>query len=191
MNEHLGLSLEAYYDGELTGRRRREVEAHLERCGPCQRELARLRSLSSLLQEVPAYEPITPPEQFVSQVRLQLPPRAAPLGYRALRLSWWSVPMLLLVGWGVLQSLGLVIALVLVALEAGLGEVLGLAPPSMSVVEELLALREGGWLGFLPVAGTVLPAVIILLQSVGTAIVAYGAWLVAWLLRSRGLKIEY
>lgn len=48
--------LTAYHDGELTSKRRRELERHLEECSSCAAELEQLRALSGLLgqAEVPA-----------------------------------------------------------------------------------------------------------------------------------------
>jgi anti-sigma factor RsiW len=43
----------AYHDGELPDAQRAEVEAHLASCEPCTGLLAELRSLSTLLAEVP------------------------------------------------------------------------------------------------------------------------------------------
>ena len=50
-------NLSAYVDGELTAAIREDVESHLEGCAECRAELASLRSLVSLLHQVPQIEP--------------------------------------------------------------------------------------------------------------------------------------
>ena len=48
MTEHVTAYLGAYHDGELRGRRLRQVEAHLAHCATCRAELERLRALAAL-----------------------------------------------------------------------------------------------------------------------------------------------
>lgn len=71
-NKHVTLWLQAYHDGELRGRKLEKVEAHLSACPECQAELAELAALSALLKSDPLPQLSTTPEQFVSQVGLQL-----------------------------------------------------------------------------------------------------------------------
>ena len=79
MSEHVLDWIGAYHDGELHGDRLRWVEAHLSTCAACQSELAALQNLAVRLQASPPMPARTPPEQFVAQVRLRLPPRSAPV----------------------------------------------------------------------------------------------------------------
>ena len=48
MNEHVTAWLGAYHDGELRGRRLRQVETHLAHCATCRAELERLRALTAI-----------------------------------------------------------------------------------------------------------------------------------------------
>jgi anti-sigma factor RsiW len=121
MNQHVMGWLGAYHDGELEESRRRQVEAHLQSCESCRAELNRLRALARLLQASPLPEGLTPPERFVSQVRLQLQPRPAqPAWQPVLEMGWRLAPLGLLGAWGFAQAVFLVSAAVLVALGAGL-----------------------------------------------------------------------
>jgi anti-sigma factor RsiW len=83
MSEHVLDWISAYHDGELHGDRLRWVEAHLHTCADCQAELAALQNLAVRLQASPPMPARTPPEQFVAQVQLRLPPRSAPVPGRA------------------------------------------------------------------------------------------------------------
>ena len=64
MSNHVTEWLNAYYDGELKGKRLQQVEEHLIECEACQAELESLQGLSALLQEVPAPE-FPSPERFL------------------------------------------------------------------------------------------------------------------------------
>ena len=58
MSEHPSHeSLQAYLDGELTQRERRDLEAHLQVCPDCAAELAQLRSLFQSIESLPS-EPL-------------------------------------------------------------------------------------------------------------------------------------
>ncbi len=72
MIEHVTDLLGAYVDGELHGLRLRQVEEHLARCAGCRKELADLRSLSSLLQNSVPMEAFTPADQFAANMVLRL-----------------------------------------------------------------------------------------------------------------------
>jgi len=104
MHENMRTLLNAYLDGELTGRRLLEMEAHLGSCAACRDELNELRHVSELLQADPAPE-FTPTERFVSQLTLNLPRR--PMQARSLQpasLTWWLVPAALLGAWFFVQT---------------------------------------------------------------------------------------
>ena len=51
MHEEMRTLLNAYLDGELHGRRLREMETHLAACADCRDELKELRLVSELLQQ--------------------------------------------------------------------------------------------------------------------------------------------
>src|SRR5512136_618477 len=94
MNDHVQGWLGAYHDGELEESRRRQVETHLQSCESCRAELGRLQALAHLLQAGPLPEGLTPPERFVSQVRLQLQPRPArPAWQSVLEMGWRLAPV--------------------------------------------------------------------------------------------------
>jgi len=133
MTEHVRAWLGAYHDGELRGRRLRQVEAHLAQCATCREDLERLQALAALLQESPAAENLMPPERFVAQVGLQLPRRPERSArQRALETGWRLVPLGLLGTWAFVQAVFAVAGGVLVALRMGLGGdvVAGLLPAS-------------------------------------------------------------
>ncbi len=122
MNEHITHWLGAYHDGELAGRRLRQVENHLEQCSFCQAELDRLQTLSSVLQESFATAPLTTPERFTQQVNLRLPRRPALTPrQRALQTIWHLIPVGLFGAWAFIQTGLIVLAVVMGALGAGIG----------------------------------------------------------------------
>ena len=114
MNEHMSAWIAAYHDGELPEARRGQVESHLQKCPACQAELEALKSLSALLQENPAMPVHTPPERFVAQVRLRLPPHPTPpASKQSLKTGWLALALGLLGMWAFLQAVLLVSGLVL------------------------------------------------------------------------------
>jgi anti-sigma factor RsiW len=122
MTQHMTDWLGPYYDGQLGGRRLRQVEAHLAHCATCRAELESLRALAVLLQEGPAAENLTSPERFVAQVGLRLPRRPErPAWQRALETGWRLVPLGLLGAWAFVQTVFVVAGVVLAALRMGLG----------------------------------------------------------------------
>ena len=123
MTKHVTAWLGAYHDGELRGRRLRQVEAHLAHCTMCRADLESLWALAALLQESPAAENLTPPESFVAQVGLQLPRRPErPAWQRVLETGWRLVPVGLLGAYVFVQTVFVVAGVVLGALQMGLGE---------------------------------------------------------------------
>ena len=197
MNQHVMEWLEAYHDGELEESRRRQVEAHLQSCESCRAELSRLQALAHLLQAPPLPEGLTPPERFVSQVRLQLQPRPAqPAWQSVLEVGWRLVPLGLLGAWGFAQAVFLVSAAVLVALGAGLDGnlamqwlpsaqdlwaiqvlTLPLSGLEAGTIGTVLQFLDVGWLSLWSFAlGTGLLVVIGLL---------YWSWLASWWVRQQ------
>lgn len=192
MNGHITSWLEAYHDGELHGRRLRQVEGHLAHCAACRAELESLRTLTSWLREAPPAERLLPPQRFVSQVGLRLPRRPVePAWKRALEAGWRLIPAGLLGAWAFVHTLFLISGAALGALRLGaLGDALmGLLPasqPGLSLLEILGSpleslndvarfllrlLGNGGPLGWPVTLNLALLVVIGLL---------YWSWLASW-----------
>ncbi|PWB69736.1 MAG: hypothetical protein C3F07_18670 [Anaerolineales bacterium] len=120
MSDHVTEWLNAYLDGELSGRRLHQVEEHLAECETCQSELESLQGLSALLQEVPAAESISP-ERFAAQVNLRLPHRPVKrTRNRIIEVGWWMVPVGLLAVWIFISTAILVSDMVSAANNIGL-----------------------------------------------------------------------
>ena len=99
MSDHVTEWLNAYFDGELTGRKLHQVEQHLAECEFCRTELTSLDVLSSFLHEVPVPE-FTSPERFAAQVNLRLPhKKTAEPGKQVIEFGWWMIPVGLLAAW--------------------------------------------------------------------------------------------
>jgi predicted anti-sigma-YlaC factor YlaD len=127
MNEHVTPWLAAYHDGELKGRRLRQVEAHLAECAACRAELNELHCLSALMQESPAAEGLLPPERFVAQVGLRLERRPTqPAWQRTLETGWRLAPAGLVGAWAFVQAVFIVAGVALIVLQASGIDVLGL-----------------------------------------------------------------
>lgn len=104
MSNHVTEWLNAYYDGELKGKRLQQVEEHLATCEVCQAELEALQGLSALLQEVPAPE-FPSPERFATQVNLLLPQkRTSTPNSQLFELGWWMIPVGLLAVWAFIST---------------------------------------------------------------------------------------
>lgn len=121
MSNHVTEWLNAYLDGELKGRHLQQVEEHLADCEICQAEFESLQGLSALLQEAPAPQFVSH-ERFVSQVNLQLPQRRAPATERRspFDISWWLMPVGLLMIWVFISTTTVVSNVVSVADAIGL-----------------------------------------------------------------------
>lgn len=105
MNKHVEKLLQAYYDDELSEHRRKQVEAHLTDCPECVQELEELESLSSLLANSPAPRTHTRPNQFVAQVKLQLPRQEQRTTWQRTRRTIWNqIPVALVLILLVLQA---------------------------------------------------------------------------------------
>jgi len=99
MSDHVTDWLNAYFDGELKGRRLHQVEEHLAECEACQSELESLQGLSALLHEVPAPE-FTSHERFVTEVNLRLPQRQVnAIRNNIFETGWWMIPIGIVAAW--------------------------------------------------------------------------------------------
>jgi hypothetical protein len=191
MHEAMHTLLNAYLDGELHGRRLRELEAHLASCEDCQIELRELRLVSELLQADSAPEG-TPVERFVSQMTLSLPRRPQhEQQSKPNSLAWWLVPAGLLGAWFFVQT---VFTLTDVVTAANLTGLLGGASAWLGSGQESLWLSTatnllGGQLIVQPTLSllnniSVFGANLLsrfLWQAV--IVLLYWAWLVLWWLR--------
>jgi anti-sigma factor RsiW len=194
MSEHVAGLLGAYEDGELGGLEARRVEAHLAECAPCRAQLEELRALRALLQEGSAPLSPTPPDRFVAQVGLRLPPRPVqPSWRRALGVGWRLVPLGLLGTWAFGQTALLVAGIVLTALSLGLGGdavvqwlpqfrgtwlalLSGMSDGGLGRVGSVVThVLSGGW----PLAWIVLLN-LALLVAIG---VPYWSWMASWWVR--------
>jgi anti-sigma factor RsiW len=118
MNGHVTHWLAAYHDGELRGRRLRQVKDHLAECAACRTELDELRCLSALLRESPAAEGLLSPERFVAQVGLRLERRPIkPAWQRTLETGWRLAPAGLIGAWAFVQAVFIVAGAVLITLQ--------------------------------------------------------------------------
>lgn len=99
MSEHITQWLNAYLDGELSSNLVRLVETHLMECHACHEEYRSLQGLSSILQEAPLPQAISP-ARFASQVALRLPTRPVVSSRnKVLDVGWWLVPIGLMALW--------------------------------------------------------------------------------------------
>ncbi len=114
MNGHVGKWLEAYYDGELHGRQKAQVEKHLSECSLCQQELEKLRKLSTLLAEAPSPVAQLSAARFQSQVKLRLPKQPVLTAWeRAIRYGWQAAPFGAIATWAFGQVVLVTTALIL------------------------------------------------------------------------------
>ncbi len=197
MTEHMTPWLGAYLDGELRGRRLRQIETHLAHCATCRAELERLRTLAALLQESPAAGDLTPPERFVAHVGLRLPRRPEqPAWHRALEIGWRLAPLGLLGAWAFIQAAFVVAGVVLAALRMGLGGDVAAWLLPASQQEPWLAdvlnlsgagLNDLGWvvLQLLSDGGPLGWGVTLNLGSLVVIGLLYWSWLASWWVRRR------
>ncbi len=169
MSEHVLDWIGAYHDGELHGDRLRHVEAHLRTCAACQAELAALQNLAVRLQASPPMPARTPPEQFVAQVQLRLPPRSAPVPgrQRVRQVAGLWLPLGALALWALGQAVIVVsgLALGVAAVPAAIPVVLP-PLPGLGALPLLVALAQpagwGGWLALLVLNAGLTAAVAVL-----------------------------
>ncbi len=192
MHEEMHALLNAYLDGELVGRRLKEMETHLVSCEACQEELRELRQVSELLHSDPVPEAM-PVERFVSQMTLRLPRRVTPSrSTKPGSLTWWLVPAGLFGSWIFVQTVFTISNVVSAAnasgllgsafawLGGGVQESLWLSAASglfggqLTSLPSLSLLNEVSVFGTNLLGGFFIQAVIVLF---------YLAWLSAWWIR--------
>jgi hypothetical protein len=169
MNTHVTEWLGAFYDGELTGRRKQQVEDHLSGCRECQVQLEELRKLSALLQEAPQPAAQLSAQRFQQQVKLRMGAAPGRPGWkRALKAGWQIAPLGVVAVWAFGQAaLAITAAVLLIGTPGGLslnGQIfdLPLGPiwPNLAVsVFGFVWSPTGFWLGLLNLGLTALLAV--------------------------------
>ena len=94
MSKHVKQLLHAYYDGELNPWQAEQVEAHLEECEDCRKELEGLNQLSDLLHSVPDLEEAASPEDFLRQVQRKVDTSPRQSNWRrGFWMSWQLAPL--------------------------------------------------------------------------------------------------
>lgn len=184
MTEHVSAWLSAYHDGELQGRRLRQVETHLAQCASCRAELERLQALSVLLQMSPAPGVLTSPGRFVAQVGLRLPRRPERSAWqKALLTGWRLIPLVLLGAWVFIQAVSITTDIMSVMLQLGLGGEQGMrllaSSGRGSCVVELLALSTVD-IGQIALCAWELVSYVALPGMIG---LLYWSWLATWVVR--------
>jgi anti-sigma factor RsiW len=182
MNRHATEWLAAYYDGELHGPRKQQVEEHLSSCPECQAELDTLRMLSNLLQEIPLPKSEQPAHRFQAQVMRALPQANLQPGWqRVLKAGWQLAPLGAVTAWAFGQATWLVTSLVaLLNSPLGLSR-LGLLGGGLSQ-----ASPSFGWGG----AATVIQLSILNLIFSALVAVFLCGWLASWWVLHRGSQDE-
>jgi predicted anti-sigma-YlaC factor YlaD len=199
MPDQMHNKLGAYMDGELGKRDQLEVEAHLETCLACRKELEEMRQLSLELSSSPQPD-FTPALDFKAQLMLQLPRREEtthpnPEG----KLLPWMVPTLVLAVWIFIQvTLGLS-TLLLLASQAGFFDGaaawVASAPQQMlwystaqATVGNALGPQELSGLTILNDAGVFMQNLVtLLLWQVGAAALYWGTLTLMWQSRVKAM----
>lgn len=120
MNEHVTHLLGAYHDGELQGKRLKDVQKHLADCDFCQDELDQLSELSKLLVTAPSPTNLSLEDTFVSQVVLRMPRKPSePVVKRVFNLGWQAAPIGILGVWAFVQSLLMVSGILFLLMRLG------------------------------------------------------------------------
>jgi predicted anti-sigma-YlaC factor YlaD len=201
MIEHVTSWLGPYHDGELQGRRLRQVEEHLEHCAACRTELEQLRKLSALLQESPVAVTSVSPNRFVAQVGLRMVRRQEkPVWQKVLETGWRLTPAGLVGAWAFVQAVFIVAGIALIVLQVGAGiDVLGLEVPrsetwlstGLSLVLGLMGAELGDTartiLHLLGTLGWVIVLYLIALVVIG---MLYWSWLVSLWARRRHQELQ-
>ncbi len=197
MNGHVTPWLAAYHDGELRGRRLRQVEDHLAECAACRAELNELQCLSALLRESPVAEGLLSPERFVAQVGLRLPRRPTkPAWQRTLEAGWRLAPAGLIGTWAFVQAVFIVASAVLIALQVCGIDVLGLQQAAHHQTWLTAGLNFLG-AGFSPTTLTVLNTLDVLIWGLTIYLTAtlaivllYWSWLASLWARRRHQQLQ-
>jgi anti-sigma factor RsiW len=198
MSDQWTLWLNAYIDGELEADRTVELEAHLEECVQCRKDLQEMLAVRELLQACPMPEHAGSDARFARSVVRRLPDRRATVllpGGDLFRVVWHALPFalagLLAVGQAVLTVSGLV----WLSLRAGALDSALLAFISTSVApSRSLAGAIGGALtnnlsgAAAQVLGTISPLVWIGFGYFATLCgigLLYWSWIASWWLRRK------
>ena len=187
MSNHVSEWLNAYFDGELTGKLLHQVEDHLAECEACQAELDSLQGLSELLHDVPAPE-FTPADRFAGQVNLRIPHKQVVISRKqVMEAGWWMIPVGLLASW-IFISTAFALGDVLLAagnlgLLSGVSEWLGSVPSNhvyLSTTIGQMGLLSGTGLNWAEATETFtrvsLPEIII---QISIALL-YVSWIAIW-----------
>ena len=187
MSNHVSEWLNAYFDGELTGKRLHQVEDHLAECEACQAELDSLQGLSELLHDIPVPE-FTAAERFAGQVNLRIPHKQAVISRKqVMEAGWWMIPVGLLASW-IFMSTAFALGDILLAagnlgLLSGISEWLGSVPSNnvyLSTTIGQMGLLSGTGLNWAEATETFtrvsLPEIVI---QVSIALL-YLSWMAIW-----------
>lgn len=202
--EHVLDWLPAYHDGELQGRKVRDVEEHLALCESCRAEWEALQTLSALLQESPSASDLLRPESFVAQVELRMPQRPVQTPQRpvqttvrrTLETGWRLVPVGLFGAWAFVQTVFIVVVVILLLRSFPLTAHLfsSLLPPGSGVS------WLSGWQCFADTETTAVWCIVDYGASLGGAIalglaplvvigLLYWGWLAGWWVRQKGRAV--
>lgn len=206
MNGHVTNLLPAYYDGQLNGKRLRQVEEHLQTCLTCQAELQELNALSALLHAPPVADDLLPPDVFVAQVGMRLPRKQQrPEMQRRLLAGWQAIPFGLLGIWAFVQAVFVVSSVIMLTLNVvpGGDQIVAMLPsPEAAPAQGDSSLLLLGRLGFgffgdpgaiklgrfgMQIFGDISPiGWSILLNVVITGLIGlmYWSWLASWWIRN-------
>ncbi len=141
-NDYVKEWLGAYLDGELAEDRRAWVEEHLAGCPECQKELAELRALSTLLHADPSPAFLENDAAFTARVVRRLPRPSRPFSRRALSAGLRYAPLGFFGLWAFFQAFLWISSALLLGLD--------LFPRANGVWAALTSLAgagAAGWLG--------------------------------------------
>lgn len=197
MNGHVKPWIAAYHDGELRGRRLRQVEEHLAGCETCRAELNELQCLSALLHESPAAEGLLPADRFVAQVGLRLPRRPTkPVWQRTLEAGWRLAPAGLVGAWAFVQAVFLVAGVTLIVLQISGIDILGLQQVGHSTTRLTAALSYAGiklgdtTVTILRVLDMLRDGLVLYLTATIAIVLLYWSWLASLWARRRHQQLQ-